>query len=176
MLVVTTTVLIIACPCALGLATPLSITVGIGKAAQAGILIKDADALQKLSKVNAVVFDKTGTLTLGQPKVQAVHPIGISETELAKWVVPLEKRSEHPLAKAVTDYWSDANTLEPEQFENLKGKGVQGIVDGKQIVIASINHIKTLGSTYRHLKPLLLRPPVKHIHQSLLLSRVKPSH
>ncbi|WP_418642005.1 heavy metal translocating P-type ATPase [Vibrio chaetopteri] len=145
MLVVTTTVLIIACPCALGLATPLSITVGIGKAAQAGILIKDADALQKLSKVNAVVFDKTGTLTLGQPRVQTVHPIGISETELAKWVVPLEKRSEHPLAKAVTDYWSGANPLEPEQFENLKGKGVQGIVDGKRIVIASINHIKTLG-------------------------------
>ncbi|MFH0262136.1 copper-translocating P-type ATPase [Vibrio barjaei] len=149
MLVVTTTVLIIACPCALGLATPLSITVGIGKAAQAGVLIKDADALQKLSKVKVVVFDKTGTLTLGQPTVQRVFTSNLSaheltEHELAKLVLPLEKRSEHPLAKAVTRYWSATDTSEPQQFENLKGKGVKGIVDDKQITIASLNHVQSL--------------------------------
>ncbi|MGR5362268.1 heavy metal translocating P-type ATPase [Vibrio mediterranei] len=149
MLVVTTTVLIIACPCALGLATPLSITVGIGKAAQAGVLIKDADALQKLSKVKVVVFDKTGTLTMGQPTVQRVFTSNLSaheltEHELAKLVLPLEKRSEHPLAKAVTRYWSATNTSEPQQFENLKGKGVKGIVDDKQITIASLNHVQSL--------------------------------
>lgn len=149
MLVVTTTVLIIACPCALGLATPLSITVGIGKAAQAGVLIKDADALQKLSKVKVVVFDKTGTLTMGQPTVQRVFTSNLSaheltEHELAKLVLPLEKRSEHPLAKAVTRYWSATDTSEPQQFENLKGKGVKGIVDDKQITIASLNHVQSL--------------------------------
>lgn len=149
MLVVTTTVLIIACPCALGLATPLSITVGIGKAAQAGVLIKDADALQKLSKVKVVVFDKTGTLTMGQPTVQRVFTSNLSahelaEHELAKLVLPLEKRSEHPLAKAVTRYWSATDTIETQQFENLKGKGVKGIVDDKQITIASLNHVQSL--------------------------------
>ncbi|MGR5093595.1 heavy metal translocating P-type ATPase [Vibrio maritimus] len=144
MLVVTTTVLIIACPCALGLATPLSITVGIGKAAQAGILIKDADALQKLSKISAVVFDKTGTLTLGQPKVQGVQTFGLSEMELARLVLPLEKRSEHPLAKAVTDYWAETEVNEPTEFENLKGRGVQGVVEGHHVLVASLNHIKAL--------------------------------
>ncbi|SEF77199.1 heavy metal translocating P-type ATPase [Vibrio hangzhouensis] len=146
MLVVTTTVLIIACPCALGLATPLSITVGIGKAAQAGVLIKDADALQKLSKVNAVVFDKTGTLTLGEPKVQRVFTTGLSESELAHMVLPLEKRSEHPLAKAVTQYWTHHdNGTEPEKFVNLRGKGVEGVVAGQNILISSLNYVQSLG-------------------------------
>lgn len=144
MLVVTTTVLIIACPCALGLATPLSITVGIGKAAQAGVLIKDADALQKLSKVNVVVFDKTGTMTMGQPSVQRVFAPNMTEQALARMVLPLEKRSEHPLAKAVTRYWAAIEVSEPQQFENLKGKGVTGIVDGKNVTIASLNHVQTL--------------------------------
>ncbi|WP_428793115.1 heavy metal translocating P-type ATPase [Vibrio nomapromontoriensis] len=149
MLVVTTTVLIIACPCALGLATPLSITVGIGKAAQAGILIKDADALQKLSHVNAVVFDKTGTLTVGQPTVQEVFLFDISEPELAQLVLPLEQRSEHPLAKSVVQYWENDHSahadLDVEQFENLQGKGVSGVIQGRSVLIASLNHIQSVG-------------------------------
>ncbi|GMQ47407.1 heavy metal translocating P-type ATPase [Vibrio sp. 10N] len=168
MLVVTTTVLIIACPCALGLATPLSITVGIGKAAQAGILIKDADALQKLSKVNAVVFDKTGTLTLGQPKVQSVHTLGLTDTELANLIVPLEKRSEHPLAKAVTEHWSGVTTNEPEHFENLKGKGVQGVVQGLKVVIASVNHIKSIGIDLQELEASLAQA-AGHAHTPIIV-------
>ncbi|MCL9773233.1 cation transporter [Vibrio methylphosphonaticus] len=149
MLVVSTTVLIIACPCALGLATPLSITVGIGKAAQAGILIKDADALQKLSHVTTVVFDKTGTLTIGQPSVQQIFLFDIDEPELAELVVPLEKRSEHPLAKSVVQYWENSRQNdtggEVEQFTNLQGKGVSGVVQGRTVLIASLNHIQQLG-------------------------------
>ncbi|MCV6036798.1 HAD-IC family P-type ATPase, partial [Escherichia coli] len=104
MLVVTTTVLIIACPCALGLATPLSVTVGVGKAAELGILIKDADALQLASKVDTVVFDKTGTLTQGKPSVQQVFTHTTSQEELLALAYAAERQSEHPLAKAVCDY------------------------------------------------------------------------
>ncbi|MFA0440658.1 heavy metal translocating P-type ATPase [Vibrio sp. 10N.222.51.C12] len=156
MLVVATTVLIIACPCALGLATPLSITVGVGKAAQAGILIKDADALQKLSKVKAVVFDKTGTLTIGKPTVQRVFLFGLSEPELATLVVPLEHRSEHPLAKAVTQYWERIDTaVDVERFENIQGKGVSGDILGKSVLIASLNHIQSIGIETSSIKPAL---------------------
>lgn len=143
MLIVATTVLIIACPCALGLATPLSITVGIGKAAQAGVLIKDADALQTLSKVSAVVFDKTGTLTKGKPKVQSVMHFEMEDADVARYVVPMEQRSEHPLAKAVVQYWHDAeNLFHVDSFTNIQGKGVQGKVDGQNILIASLNYVK----------------------------------
>jgi Cu+-exporting ATPase len=143
MLIVATTVLIIACPCALGLATPLSITVGIGKAAQAGVLIKDADALQTLSKVSAVVFDKTGTLTKGKPKVQSVRHFDMEDADVARYVVPIEQRSEHPLAKAVVQHWHDAkNLFHVDSFTNIQGKGVQGKVDGQDILIASLNYIK----------------------------------
>jgi Cu+-exporting ATPase len=146
MLIVATTVLIIACPCALGLATPLSITVGIGKAAQAGVLIKDADALQTLSKVSAVVFDKTGTLTKGQPKVQSVMHFDMNEIDIARYVVPIEQRSEHPLAKAVVQYWHDAeNLFHVDSFTNIQGKGVQGRVNEQDILIASLNYVKQQG-------------------------------
>lgn len=175
MLVVTTTVLIIACPCALGLATPLSITVGIGKAAQAGILIKDADALQKLSKINAVVFDKTGTLTLGQPKVQGVQTVGLSEMELARLVLPLEKRSEHPLAKAVTDYWAEMDVNEPTEFENLKGRGVQGVVEGRHVLVASLNHIKALQVDIAELDASISDAATKALTPIVILVDSKPA-
>lgn len=146
MLIVTTTVLIIACPCALGLATPLSVTVGIGKAAQSGILIKEADALQNLTRVKAVIFDKTGTLTQGTPKVVKVWTFDASEQEIAACAVTLERLSQHPLAEAIVRHWPNVLTTDSvEQFRNLDGKGVEGTIKGQHVTIASVNHIKSLG-------------------------------
>ncbi|MGL5655057.1 MAG: heavy metal translocating P-type ATPase, partial [Vibrio sp.] len=122
MLVVATTVLIIACPCALGLATPLSITVGIGKAAEMGILIRDANVLQTASHINCVVFDKTGTLTLGKPTVQALHVLQGDEAQLLGLLYALEQQSEHPLAKAMCDYAKQREIapLEVTEFTNRR--------------------------------------------------------
>ena len=127
MLVVSTTVLIIACPCALGLATPLSVTVGVGKAAELGILIKDADVLQSASKVDAVVFDKTGTLTEGKPQVQQVFSYDISAADLMTLAYSLEVASEHPLAKAICQHAQSLNLdIQPtSEFENLRGQGIK---------------------------------------------------
>ncbi|POB65782.1 Cu+ exporting ATPase, partial [Vibrio vulnificus] len=91
----------IACPCALGLATPLSVTVGVGKAAEMGILIRDADVLQSASKIDTVVFDKTGTLTQGAPKVQALYAFDHDQQHLRSLLLSAEQQSEHPLAKAI---------------------------------------------------------------------------
>ncbi|MDR9829232.1 heavy metal translocating P-type ATPase [Vibrio sp. FNV 38] len=127
-LIVTTSVLIIACPCALGLATPLSITVGIGKASEHGILIKDADALQQASKVDMVVFDKTGTLTMGKPKVQSFFTTNEYSEHTLTALASLEAYSEHPIAKAIVEY-SQHHHLEVEAiegFHNQRGQGVSG--------------------------------------------------
>ncbi|OEE81208.1 heavy metal translocating P-type ATPase [Vibrio genomosp. F6] len=148
MLVVATTVLIIACPCALGLATPLSVTVGVGKAAELGILIKDANALQSASKINTVVFDKTGTLTQGKPSVQRLFSFNIEDNDLLTLAYSAERHSEHPLAKAVCQYAQERH-LEPlvhSQFSNLRGKGIQATIDSKDIIIASLQHAETLNA------------------------------
>ncbi|HHX8602508.1 TPA: copper-translocating P-type ATPase [Vibrio alginolyticus] len=144
MLVVTTTVLIIACPCALGLATPLSVTVGVGKAAELGILIKDADALQLASKVDTVVFDKTGTLTQGKPSVQQVFTHATSQEDLLALAYAAERHSEHPLAKAVCDYAKrhDAKDVSLDKFENVRGRGIWATYQDKPLLIGSLQFMQ----------------------------------
>jgi len=130
------TVLVIACPCALGLATPTAIMVGIGKGAESGILIKDAEALELGHKVNAVVLDKTGTLTKGKPEVtELVWQNGLVQDKktLIKILFALEQQSEHPLAEAIVRYLKDENTgaVQMDEFESLTGKGVQAEFENK---------------------------------------------
>ncbi len=146
MLIVSTTVLIIACPCALGLATPLSITVGIGKAAEFGVLIKDADVLQSASKVQTVVFDKTGTLTQGKPSVQAVFSHHLEEAELIKLAFSAEQLSEHPLAQAICDYAKSKaiESYEVDRFQNQRGKGIEASVNGNLLQVGSLNYLRSL--------------------------------
>ena len=146
MLIVATTVLIIACPCALGLATPLSVTVGVGKAAEMGILIRDADVLQSASKVDCVVFDKTGTLTQGSPSVEQIFCDLDKHTTLLQIAASLEQYSEHPLAKAIVSKAKhDAIHLkEIENFINLRGKGVTGQLDTQEVAVVSLPYAQQI--------------------------------
>jgi Cu+-exporting ATPase len=133
-------VLIIACPCALGLATPMSIMVGIGRGAQAGVLIKDAEALERLEKVDTLVVDKTGTLTVGKPTVVALKPApGVSEETLLKLTASLERGSEHPLAAAILRAAADRNLVlaKVEDFQSFPGKGVKGTIDGRKVALGN---------------------------------------
>ncbi len=157
MLVVTTTVLIIACPCALGLATPLSVTVGVGKAAELGILIKDADALQLASKVDTVVFDKTGTLTQGKPSVQQVFTHTTSQEELLALTYAAERQSEHPLAKAVCDYAKQHNAKDVllDKFENVRGRGILATYQDKPLLIGSLQFMQAENVETSALKPAI---------------------
>lgn len=136
-----TTVLIIACPCALGLATPMSVMVGVGKAAEAGVLIRNGEALQTASKITAMILDKTGTITQGSPKVTDINLVDstLSKDELLQLVASLEAGSEHPLAQAIVE---SANEKElsldkVEQFEAIAGHGVEGIVQGKKLLFGN---------------------------------------
>jgi len=140
-LVVAVSVLIIACPCALGLATPISIMVGIGRGAREGVLIKDAEALELMEKVDTLVIDKTGTLTEGAPKVQKVFAApGFTDAEVLAHGAALEKMSEHPLAQAVLNYAQDQKSaLAPvENFEAVTGKGVRGRINGKLALLGNL--------------------------------------
>ncbi|NIO11269.1 MAG: HAD-IC family P-type ATPase, partial [Deltaproteobacteria bacterium] len=132
-------VLIIACPCALGLATPTAVMVGTGRGADLGILIRNAEALETAHRIDTVVLDKTGTLTLGVPRVTDVISKGISEQELVRIAASLERRSEHPLAQAVVDSAEEkALTLEePSDFSATPGQGVQGQVAGVSVFIGN---------------------------------------
>ena len=133
-------VLIIACPCALGLATPMSIMVGVGRGAQSGVLIKNAEALERIEKVDTLVVDKTGTLTEGKPSVVAIKTVaGIEETELLRLAASLERSSEHPLAAAIVRAANERGlALAPvEDFDSPVGKGVTGTVDGRKLVIGN---------------------------------------
>jgi Cu+-exporting ATPase len=133
-------VLIIACPCALGLATPMSITVGIGRGAQDGILIKNAEALEALATVDTIVFDKTGTLTQGKPKLVSVVPSsGFTEEEVVSLAASLEKGSEHPLAAAILQGASERNlkVVEVSNFESVTGQGVTGRVGAKMVALGN---------------------------------------
>ena len=139
-LVAAVSVLIIACPCALGLATPMSIIVGVGRGAQAGVLIKNAEALERLEKVDTLVIDKTGTLTEGKPTVVALKPApGISEEELIRLAASLERGSEHPLAAAIVRAAADRNLAlaKVEHFESVSGKGVTGTIEGRKVVLGN---------------------------------------
>ncbi|MEW5688341.1 MAG: heavy metal translocating P-type ATPase [Pseudomonadota bacterium] len=139
-LVAAVSVLIIACPCALGLATPISIMVGVGRGAQAGVLIRNAEALERLEKVDTLVVDKTGTLTEGRPAVTAIRPTkGFDEADILRLAASLERGSEHPLADAIVRAAKDRGlTLaEPRDFDSPVGRGVTGVVDGRRLVLGS---------------------------------------
>ena len=139
-LIAAVSVLIIACPCALGLATPMSIMVGVGRGAQAGVLIRDAEALERLEKVDTVVVDKTGTLTEGKPRVTELRPTeGFNASELLRLAAGLEQGSEHPLAQAIVDKArKDGVSLsEATNFDSPNGKGVTGQIDGHHIALGN---------------------------------------
>ena len=134
-----TTVLIIACPCALGLATPTAIMVGTGKAANRGILIKNAQALEIANKITHVVFDKTGTLTKGQPEVQTYVVLQTVKDEnfVKDMIFSVESRSHHPLAEAIVNYFSHQKMLEISSFNDLSGRGVEAIVENNEVIIGN---------------------------------------
>ena len=141
-------VLIIACPCALGLATPMSIMVGTGRGAQAGVLIKNAEALELMEKIDTLVIDKTGTLTLGKPKLLAVEAAnGFEETDVLRLAAALERGSEHPLAAAVVEGASEGGIDLPasSDFESVTGKGVTGSVEGEQVALGNAALMIDLG-------------------------------
>ncbi|WEX79168.1 copper-translocating P-type ATPase [Sinorhizobium numidicum] len=142
-LVAAVAVLIIACPCALGLATPMSIMVGVGQGARAGVLIKNAEALERFEKINTVVIDKTGTLTEGKPKVTSIAAVnGITEDELLRLAATLERASEHPLAAAIVEAANERGLAlgTAEDFDSPVGKGVTGSVEGRRLIVGS-HHI-----------------------------------
>jgi Cu+-exporting ATPase len=133
-------VLIIACPCALGLATPMSIMTATGRGAQVGVLIKNAEALERFAKVDTLIVDKTGTLTVGKPKLVAVLPeTGHDEDEVLRLAASLERGSEHPLAEAIVTGAEERGVAlaKAEEFEALTGKGVKGVVDGKRVALGN---------------------------------------
>ncbi|MBI0435920.1 MULTISPECIES: heavy metal translocating P-type ATPase [Acetobacterales] len=147
-LIAAVSVLIIACPCALGLATPMSIMVGVGKGASAGVLIKSAEALEHMEKVDTLVVDKTGTLTEGKPKVVAVVPApGLTEAEVLPLAASLERSSEHPLAAAVVAAAKERGMAfrEPADFASVTGKGVTGTVGGRQVALGNARLMQELG-------------------------------
>ena len=133
-------VLIIACPCALGLATPMSVMVGVGRGAQVGVLIKNAEALEKMNKVDTLIVDKTGTLTEGKPSVEKVFASNPGEEKkLIKYIATLNQYSEHPLAEAIVKYGTSKNTsiAKIDDFEAIAGKGVTGTIDGQKIALGN---------------------------------------
>ena len=146
-LVAAVSVLIIACPCALGLATPMSIMVGVGRGAQAGVLIKNAEALERMEKVDTLVVDKTGTLTEGKPKVVAVVPAEtLDETEVLRLAASLERASEHPLARAIVDAAAERKIAFAAVvgFDAPAGKGVVGTVEGRRLALGNARFLAEL--------------------------------
>ena len=142
-------VLIIACPCALGLATPMSIMVGTGKGAQNGVLIKNAEALESMEKVDTIVVDKTGTLTAGKPELTAIDAqVGQDEDEFLALVASVESASEHPLAEAIVRAAQERSLIIPKatDFNSTTGEGVQAVVDGKKVAIGNSKLMESLNS------------------------------
>ncbi|HVJ50820.1 MAG TPA: copper-translocating P-type ATPase [Aliidongia sp.] len=155
-LIAAVSVLIIACPCALGLATPMSIGVGVGKGAGAGVLIKSAEALERMEKVDTLVVDKTGTLTEGKPKVTAIVPTaGLSEAQILRLAASLERSSEHPLAAAIVSAARDRNESiqEATDFASVTGKGVTGKVGGEAVALGNAQLMTDLGVALGDLEP-----------------------
>ncbi|MCP3127721.1 heavy metal translocating P-type ATPase [Shewanella sp. KJ2020] len=155
-LVVLTSVLIIACPCALGLATPMSIMVAVGRAAQMGVLVKNGEALQSASKVDCVVLDKTGTVTLGKPQVTDVNWSSVIAEEeqlsLLGAIASLEQHSEHPLASAIVHYAKQSISLLPETqvFTNHQGKGIEGQVEGAALLVGNLALMQAFNVAEQH--------------------------
>src|ERR1700704_6242451 len=153
-LVAAVSVLIIACPCALGLATPMSIMVGVGRGAHAGVLIKNAEALERMEKIDTLVVDKTGTLTEGKPKVVAIVPAaGFQEADILRLAASVELASEHPLADAIVRAARERNLelSKVDEFFSPTGKGATGKVDGKKILLGSSTFLTSLGIETRSL-------------------------
>ncbi|RTM15531.1 MAG: heavy metal translocating P-type ATPase [Bradyrhizobiaceae bacterium] len=147
-LVAAVSVLIIACPCALGLATPMSIMVGVGRGAQAGVLIKNAEALEHMEKIDTLVVDKTGTLTEGKPKVVAIVPVsGYSEADVLRLAASVERASEHPLADAIVNAAKDRGiqTADVKDFDSPVGRGALGTVEGKKILLGNATFLRSEG-------------------------------
>ncbi|MGA7668139.1 MAG: heavy metal translocating P-type ATPase [Pseudolabrys sp.] len=146
-LVAAVSVLIIACPCALGLATPMSIMLGVGRGAQAGVLIKNAEALERMEKIDTLVIDKTGTLTEGRPKVASVLPApGFDEAQVLKLAASVERGSEHPLAAAIVAAAAERKLelATASDFDSPAGKGVTGTVEGKKIALGNARFLSEL--------------------------------
>ncbi len=147
-LIAAVAVLIIACPCALGLATPMSIMTATGRGAQAGVLIKNAEALERFEKIDTLIVDKTGTLTMGKPRLVGILPeAGHDEAEVLRLAATLEKGSEHPLAEAIVEGAQERGMKlgDAGDFEAVTGKGVMGTVDGKRIALGNLKLIQDLG-------------------------------
>ena len=142
-------VLIIACPCALGLATPMSVMVGVGKGAQSGVLIKNAEALENMNKVNVLITDKTGTITEGKPSVEKVFSVHDEAENLLQNIASLNQYSEHPLAQAVVNYAKSAtiSLVEVKDFEAISGKGVIGTVGNKKVALGNKKLMEQVNST-----------------------------
>jgi Cu+-exporting ATPase len=180
-------ILVIACPCALGLATPTAIIVGVGKGAKEGILIKDAATLEKLHKVQVVVVDKTGTITKGKPElVSFVNSSDKKDDELLSILASLENKSEHPIAHAIVSDAKSKNMalLEVKNFEALKGKGLQGTVDGTTYFVGNASLIKELGialdltslekETKEGKTPVILATKEKVLAIAMVADAIKP--
>ena len=142
-------VLIIACPCALGLATPMSVMVGVGKGAQSGVLIKNAEALENMNKVNVLITDKTGTITEGKPSVEKVFSLNNDEDSLLQSIASLNQYSEHPLAQAVVHFAKAKNVslIEVKDFEAISGKGVIGTVTNKKVALGNKKLMEQVSAT-----------------------------
>lgn len=153
-LIAAVSVLIIACPCALGLATPMSIMVGVGRGAQAGVLIKNAESLERMEKVDTLVVDKTGTLTEGKPRVTKIVAEGLSEDDLLSFAASLEQPSEHPLAHAVVVAAQEKGLIiaKAEDFDSPTGKGVVGKVGGHAVALGNIKMMTELKVDVSHLE------------------------
>ncbi|MDP5044988.1 MAG: heavy metal translocating P-type ATPase, partial [Leeuwenhoekiella sp.] len=143
-------VLIIACPCALGLATPMSVMVGVGKGAQNGVLIKNAEALEKMDKIDVLIIDKTGTITEGKPSVEAVGSSeGFDENQVLEYIVSLNTMSEHPLAEATVRYAKEqkVTSSKAENFNSVTGKGVTGNLNGKALALGNLKMMQEADAT-----------------------------
>src|SRR5690606_8753762 len=143
-------VLIIACPCALGLATPMSVMVGVGKGAQNGVLIKNAEVLETLNKIDVLIVDKTGTITEGKPSVESIGATeDLSEEAVLQYIVSLNNNSEHPLADATDTYGKEkqVNVLETTDFKAVTGMGVTGTVNGKKMALGNRKLMETVAAT-----------------------------
>ena len=178
-------VLIIACPCALGLATPMAIMVGVGRGARAGVLIKNAEALEILEKVDTLVVDKTGTLTEGKPRLGSIDRVLLDDPELLRLAASLEQASEHPLASVVVDVATKRGLQlsRPEQFHSVSGKGIQGVVDGKRVAVGNIALMSEIGATKSGLSygmvaggtPIFVAIDDKYVGNLAVADQLKPS-
>ena len=138
-------ILVVACPCALGLATPTAVTVGVGRAAEFGILIKNGDTLENAGQIDVAAFDKTGTITEGKPEVDDIIAYGISEDELMAIAASVERNSNHPIAQAIVRKADTLELLNTDAFENIGGKGIRADIGGKFILLGNMSLMESMG-------------------------------